>query len=534
MKPVTPQALRAMLTDGAELALIDVREEGVFTQSHLLLATCIPLSRLEVMAGDLVPRKSVRMVLCDGGDGGEGLAERAAVRFAELGYTDVAILEGGITGWKAAGLELFSGVNVPSKAFGEYVETHDGTPHVTPAELDAMRARGDDLVIVDSRPWEEYHRMNIPGGIDMPGAELVHRIHTLAPDPGRTVVVNCAGRTRSIIGAQSLINAGLPNRVVALENGTMGWELAGFQVENGATRQAPLPEGEAVEVAKARAGAVAKRFGVRTITVAELDRWRAEADSRTLFVLDVRSPEEFASGHRPGSRPAPGGQLVQATDEYVGVRNARLALVDDNGVRATMTASWLIQMGWPEVAVVAGGLDGKRETGPHVPGREAIAAARADMISPADLAALLDTGDAVVVDFATSLQYRAGHIPGAWYAVRARLPADAATLPKAGLYVAASPDGGFARLAASDLAAATGTPVKVLDGGTDAWRASGNAVETGFTNMASGKDDVAYKPYDHDDAVAAEHMQAYITWEVALVEGLKRDGTLAFKRFPPA
>lgn len=531
MRTVTPAALRAMLTDGAELALIDAREEGVFTQSHLLLATCIPLSRLELMADDLVPRRSVRMVLCDGG---EGLAERAAARFAELGYTDVAILESGIAGWKAAGLELFSGVNVPSKAFGEYVEAHDHTPHISAAELAAMRERGDDLVIVDSRPWDEYHRMNIPDGVDMPGAELVYRIHTLAPDPRRTVVVNCAGRTRSIIGAQSLINAGLPNRVVALENGTMGWELAGFDVENGATRRAPLPSGEALAVAEARADAVARRFGVRTISVADLDRWRAEAGDRSLFVLDVRAPEEFAVGHMPGSRSAPGGQLVQATDEYVGVRNARIALVDDMRVRATMTASWLIQMGWPDVAVVKGGLDGPLETGPHVPGREAIAAAKADTVSPADLAKLLESGDAVVVDFATSLQYRAGHVPGAWFAVRARLADDAARLPKARLYVATSPDGSFARLAAADLDLATGASVKALAGGTDAWRAAGNAIETGFTHMASGKDDVAYKPYDHDDTVAAEHMQAYIDWELALVEGLKRDGTLAFKRFPPA
>ena len=60
----------------------------------------------------------------------------------------------------------------------------------------------------------------------MPGAELVLRAGRVAPDPETTIIVNCAGRTRSIIGTQSLINAGVANKVVALRNGTIGWNLA--------------------------------------------------------------------------------------------------------------------------------------------------------------------------------------------------------------------------------------------------------------------------------------------------------------------
>ena len=71
----------------------------------------------------------------------------------------------------------------------------------------------------------------------------------------------------------------------------------------------------------------------------------------------MRSPEEFKSGHLTGSKSAPVGQLFQAIDEYVGVRNSRLVLIDDTGVRAIITASWLIQMGWEEVYVLEGGLE---------------------------------------------------------------------------------------------------------------------------------------------------------------------------------
>jgi len=527
MNTITPQDLRAWLTDGGELALFDLREQGVYCQSHLLFAVCLPLSHLEARVGRLAPRRSVRMVLCDDG---EGLAERGHEALEAMGYSDISILTGGITAWARAGFELFSGVNVPSKAFGEFIEHEDDTPRIEASELQTMIDAGEDLVILDSRPWGEYHRMNIPGGIDTPGAELVHRVHDLAPDPARTVVVNCAGRTRSIIGAQSLINAGIPNRVVALKDGTMGWELAGFDLEHGATRRAPDPSPEAGTIAQARAAAVAKRFGISHIDEAALARWQAEANERSLFLLDVRSPEEFAAGHRPGSRSAPGGQLVQSTDEYVGVRNARLVLVDDTSVRATMTASWLVQLGWPDVAVLDDGLAGELDTGT----KSALAEAPAPM-APIDAQTLkeaLEADDCCVVDFATSLQYRAGHIPGAVFAVRARLPEDAAKLPEAELYVATSPHSIQARYAAADLAAATGKPVQVLTGGTKAWRDAGFPLAEGFEHLASTNDDVWYKPYDHDDDDPEKHMRAYLEWEVDLVRQIERDGTTNFRRFP--
>jgi len=239
---VTAVELKAMLSDGGELALMDVREEGAHSQSHLFYTVPMPLSSLELLVGSLVPRFGTRMVLVDAGG---GFAERAAAKLADMGYSDLACLEGGIAAWEAAGYVLFSGVHVPCKAFGEYVEHHYGTPHIAAEELQAMREGGGDLVILDSRPMDEYQVMNIPDGIDCPGAELACRVHDLAPDPTTTVVVNCAGRTRSIIGAQSLINAGIPNPVVALENGTMGWHLAGYQLERGQSRMAPRPSAAA-------------------------------------------------------------------------------------------------------------------------------------------------------------------------------------------------------------------------------------------------------------------------------------------------
>src|SRR5688572_3816236 len=236
-RSVTPSQLKAMIHDGAELALIDVRETGQFGESHLLFATPLPYSRLELDVGPLVPRRSARIVLCD--DGESGVAEAAAKRLAAIGYSELAVLEGGTRGWAGAGYTLFSGVNVPSKLFGELVEHEYHTPRVTVTELAKMKEAGEDFVIVDGRPFAEYQKMNIPGGICCPNAELPYRIRELVKNPQTKIVVNCAGRTRSIMGAQTLINFGIENPVYALENGTQGWVLADFELERGATRRYP-------------------------------------------------------------------------------------------------------------------------------------------------------------------------------------------------------------------------------------------------------------------------------------------------------
>jgi len=521
---MTPEALRAALGSRDELALLDVREQGVHYRGHPFFACSLPLSRLETRVADLVPRKDVPLVLLDGG--GEGLAERARRKLAQLGYTQVDVLEGGCAAWKASGGELFSGVNVPSKAFGEFIEHHYGTPRIPPAELKRLVDSGRRLVILDSRPWEEYHRMNIPGGVDVPGAELVYRTPDLAPDPETLVVVNCAGRTRSIIGCQSLRNAGWKD-VVALKDGTMGWELAGFECEHGSERVAPPPGAQGREKARAAAAEVAARFQVKFVRAEQVRMWLADG-SRTTYLLDVRSAEEYEAGHLAGARHAPGGQLVQATDEYVGVRNARIVLVDPERVRSVMTASWLNQMGWEDVHVLepdAG--DWPLERGPRaadVPGFE-----RWATIAPQELA----RGRGTILDLSTSLRYRARHVPGAWWGVRSRLEEARARIADVAELVLTSEDGLIAHLAAPEAAALwPRARVQVLEGGNRAWFAEDLPAETGFTRLSTANDDVWYKPYDHEhESDYEKHARAYLDWEVALVEQIKRDPAIRFRAY---
>ncbi|MCZ6744508.1 MAG: rhodanese-like domain-containing protein, partial [Alphaproteobacteria bacterium] len=307
--------------------------------------------------------------------------------------------------------------------------------------------------------------------------------------------------------------------------------LAGFELERGQHRPAPAPTPRGLVIAKAAAARVAGRHGVRTIDRAALAGFEAESDRRSLYLLDVRGPEEFEAGHLPGSRSAPGGQLVQATDAYVGTRNARLVLVDDDGVRAPMTASWLIQMGWDEVYVLAGAwASGESVAGPApatVPGLDEAAP---ETIEPAALEAALDRGEAVVLDLDTSPRYREGHIPGAWFAVRSRLATALAKAPGAAMLVLTSPDGVLARLCAPEAARLTEMPVRVLAGGTGAWRAAGLSIATGEEHMADVADDVWRRPYDRA-AGAEDAMTDYLSWELDLPDQIERDGDARFRTF---
>lgn len=356
MTGITAAEVRRALLTRTEIALIDLRSEHEFAQAHPLFAAQLPPDRIAIEAERRLPRKDVTVVLYDDGD---GLVEAGAAAFKALGYEDVRALDGGLSGWRDAGYELFRDVNSYSKAFGELVEHRRRTPSLSADEVDGLIASGADIAILDARRFEEYATMNIPGGVSAPGAELVLRAPTAAPDPDTLVIVNCAGRTRSIIGAQSLVNAGLPNRVVALRNGTIGWTLAGKSLETGQQRRVAEPE-EADE-ARRRARSVAYRAGVRRIDTAALADLTADA-RRTLYRFDVRLPDAYAAGHIPGFANAQGGQLVQETDHFAPVRGARIVLADDLGARADMTASWLAQLGW-EVYVLDGGFDGPLESG---------------------------------------------------------------------------------------------------------------------------------------------------------------------------
>jgi len=462
----------------------------------------------------LVPNGTVRTVLVDDGS---GIAERAAQRAAALGYTNLHILEGGTRAWEAAGFTLFKGVNVPSKAFGELVELQRHTPHLSATELKERVERGDNLVIVDGRPLTEHRKMTIPGSRCCPNGELALRIGAIVPDPATTIVVNCAGRTRSIIGAQTLIDLGLPNPVFALENGTQGWFLAGLRLEHGSAKR----YSEARDRSRAaRAAAHARRHSVESVTAETAAVWLADP-KRTTYVFDVRTEDEFNARTLPGAGHAPGGQLVQATDQWVGVRGARLLLLDDDGVRAPMAAAWLRQMGH-DAHVLENGIDAALSVPacpspllPHLPS-----------IEPHALAARLQAGTIRCLDLRGSMEYRRGHTAGAMWSIRPRLDRALAGWSDA---IALFGEESIVRAAAVDLRELGVVDIAMAAGGFAGWRQAGLAVETSAGEPPDAECiDYLFFTHDRHEGNAAAARQ-YLAWELGLLDQLDAQERASFR-----
>jgi rhodanese-related sulfurtransferase len=511
---LAPNDLQALLDSGSALALIDVREHGEYNASHIPGSSSLPRRLLEFRASRLVPCPSVPVVACD--DDGRRAA-LAAATLRRMGFSDVHVLEGGLNRWASEGLPTEWGINVPSKAFGERVEVEHRVETIHALELNRRLEQGERVLIVDSRTPEEYREFSIPHGRSLPGGELAYRIGGLleAGQPD-LVVVNCAGRTRSIIGARVLQRMGVPN-VVSLKNGTAGWTLAGLELERGADR-IDLPEPSPGAVAFAER--ICAEDGVQRLSIEAL---RGLLDSgQCVYLVDVRTEAEYLTGHVPGFSWFPGGQAVQRADDLVAVRAAHVVFCCDGLVRGAVAASWFRQMAFPNVSVVDGGARAwldyglALETGPHevTPYGLADARARVRTLSPSDLHSRLSAGELSVMSVDTSRQFASGHVPGARWLSRSwlELKIDALEPDRQRPLVVSDGDGRAALLAAATLLDLGYADVTALDGGTRAWRSAGLTIEQGLTGVMQPPDDVIPAGLERSSAEAIE----YLRWETAL------------------
>lgn len=529
--PITPAQLAQLLAapDGTwpkrPWALLDVREAGEYAAGHIPGATSLPRRMLEFRIGDLVPCRDTSIVIYDAGKlAVQGEEDRraalAAATLRQSGWTRISVLIGGISACRAHGYVLAEGVNVPCKTFGERLLHDEGVPQIEPDMLAARLEAGERLVICDVRSPGEYAGAHLPGAYGTPSFDLSLHLFDLEQSY-QGIVVNCAGRTRSIIGAMTLKLLGARN-LWALKNGTMGWELSGRTLERNAAR-APAAASEKSRAAViARAEAMALSAGVGTATPDAVADLMADTAKSGAYLLDVRRLEEFTAGHISGAIFLAGGQAVQHADEFVAVGTSPVLIVDDGDARAWLTAYWYRRMGFSDVRVLNGGMPAWRESRRAWEiGRDrrpalglAAAAAEVKSIDAHGLRRALDSGNPpLVIDVGTSRDFAAGHVPNARWLPRGWLEDRIEHLAVAhGPCVIASRNQAQALLGAATLQAHGYTDIAVLEGGVNGWQAAGLDIAAG---LPSGEiaNDIVEPPYQQ----GLKSMQRYLDWEVRLL-----------------
>jgi len=518
IRRISPARAKQRLDGPAPHAFFDIRERGEYNLGHIPGSTSLPRRDIEFRLSRLLPAPTVPVIVI--GDGG-AREERAAASLSSAGCNDIAILEGGFAAWVKASYAAASGVNVPSKAFGEKIHGERRVPETTPQELAESIRRGEKPLILDVRTPEEYARFCIPGGVNVPGGDLVLWAEYLKSSTV-PVIVNCAGRTRSIIGTEALRRLGVKD-VRALRNGTMGWVLADYDLERPQrSSRAPAPSSRAA--AERLASRIAEEEKIVFISVAQLEDVLSAEKTTTVYAIDVRSFDEYLSGHIPGFFHVPGGQAVQCADDHVADRDAQIIFACDRTARAVMAAYWYGKMGFRNVFVLEGGTDAWAASGRSIEvgrPRERVfgldeARARATFVSSGALASLVEQNtDLVVLDVGLSTEYQSAHVPGAVWLSRGWLEELVPKhYPERRLpMVVSAADERQAIFAAAALSEMDYENARVLAGGTGAWIAEGKPVETGLTKALTEANDVVLSASVTGDKDA---MRRYLDWEVKL------------------
>ena len=523
--PISCDSLKRLVDGDKGYALLDAREPGEYNAGHIPGATSLPRRDIEFRIRDLIPVRDTSVVIVGDGKQRENLA---AATMSSVGYRNVQLLTGGVPAWSQAGYSLATGINLPSKEFGEKIHLECEVPEIEPQDLRTRLQRGDDLLIFDARTPAEYGHFCIPGGLNLPGGDLVLWAEELKKNPRTTVVINCAGRTRSIIGTQTLRRLGLSN-VVALRNGTMGWLLAGLDLECHPNRRPWTPSDNSRAATEELAAKIAKEETIPYASITELRDLLNQRDQKTLYPIDVRSSEEYLAGHIPGFLSVPGGQAVQRADDYIAVGTGTIVFTCDRTARATMAAYWYRKMGFKNACALEGGIEGWANGGHELEIGQAVkpplgierAHSLVSFISCQELALWLTTSkNLLLLDVGLSAEYEQGHLPGSAWISRGWLEERIPQLypDRQEPIAVVCPNGQQSTLAGAALTELGYSNVCIVEGGTRSWQDEGRPLETGLTKPLVAPNDIVLSTSMTGDKSA---MRRYLDWELRLGDRYK-------------
>lgn len=519
---ISPQRAFLLTVGRDEIAFLDVREAGQFGDGHPFLATPCPYSRFERNILDLVPNKNVPVILIDDGD---HVGNKALQIAQKMGYSNLSVVDGGIQKWESTGARLFKGVNVPSKTLGELAEHYLHPKTITPQELNELLKSKDPPFLFDCRPPMEYQKMTIPGARSAPNGELAYRQRELISNENTPVIVTCAGRTRGIIGALGLKLSGVKNPVYALENGSQGWVLEGLSLAR-SNQLEPLPEvcTQSKLEGSLSAKSLLAKLGVTQITAQEARKY-LEQSQGTTYLFDIRSEAEFFNQMCPFAQHVWGVQLIQATDQWIGVRRSRIILIDDTGLRAALAAIWLHILGYSvcflpiEEALKLCNF----ENSSHLKNKSRQALEDSNYLkkySAKDAFDLSRNSNVLLIDSRQSMDYRKAHAKGSRWLIRPKVPKFLKHTDLSNTFILI--DDQFDRLQAlaNELKSNGAVSLGYVYGGMQAWKDENLPIKTSQFSPPDHEciDFLFFTHGRHDGNLADSRL--YLEWEKSLIKRL--------------
>jgi rhodanese-related sulfurtransferase len=526
MSEISAFDLHQMLLKEENIVVLDPREEGLFSLSpHIFQSINLPYSRIEWRLFDILPKKKTRIIVASNDN---SLDQKTINKLNEYGYTNTQKLKGGLQDWQKQGFYVYTGFNTPSKAFGEFIESQYHTPSISPEQLNEWLQQKKDIFIVDSRTPEEHVRGTIPGSTSVPGAELALRLPKMITNSQTTIIVNCAGRTRSIIGTQSLRNINIPNNVYALRNGTMGWKLAGFEIEKNSKKVTPTLDFKSKFPDDDLNNKILDKYGIATISWDSYKKFLFDDDDLATYLFDVRMLNEYHVGHPRGATYAPGGQLIQATDTFIANKSSRVILFDNFLIRSAITGSWLKQMGYKNVYQLNPDDKSIEFTSEQSPSFiNQFSCNELCEISAENL--FKSRNSYLVIDLSYSKKFIQRHIDNAYWCVRSRLFECLSQLNSSKPIVLTSDEPVMIYLAGKEIKKLLSNEIYFLKGGNKSWFDANYPTSEGEINLLTEINDSFIKPFEAKNQNSS--MKQYLEWEVGLVEKVSNDKTINFYKF---
>lgn len=179
---MTPQEALAAQEGGA--ALLDLRTPKRFATEHVADAVNLQFNRADLVdrAELVLPMDLPLMVHGEP----EAIAKMAAKLLEEGGFKVLGHLEGGLKGWKEAGL---------------------GTVTMPTLDVDTLHDNLADWHVVDARDRWEFKYGRVPGSSILSWTEAWDGANDFA-DPGKPIAVICGDEVRSSLVASMLARLG--------------------------------------------------------------------------------------------------------------------------------------------------------------------------------------------------------------------------------------------------------------------------------------------------------------------------------------